>query len=144
VNIRCARIARLALLTLTLACVAGSRTSSGIHPDQTDRAQQTRPTRRLRLPAEVYEKYDAQARLLRVRSHRDGQTHAIHIPAHFELSGMEKGTVVESQFYFVVNGALHGPSTDPIQIDREKLKEIFTVKLRPARPERGPSLASCS
>ncbi|MEX2284547.1 MAG: hypothetical protein WEE89_18810 [Gemmatimonadota bacterium] len=88
------------------------------------------PVDTIAFPRRIFEGYDRDSRTLRVTSDRDGRTHTIRVPANFHLVEHADKVRHVSQFFWVVNGQLLGPTSMPLDIPREKLLESFTVKYR--------------
>ncbi|HUF67276.1 MAG TPA: hypothetical protein VMM79_01395 [Longimicrobiales bacterium] len=80
------------------------------------------------VPDRVLQGYDAASRTLHLRG-RNGATAAVAIPARFALRSIPDSALRSSYFYFVVNGALWGVSAESWPVDRDRIREIRTIKI---------------
>jgi hypothetical protein len=80
------------------------------------------------VPGRVLQGYDAASRTLHLRG-RNGATAAVAIPARFALRSIPDSAIQSSYFYFVVNDALWGVPTESWPVDRDRIREIRTVKI---------------
>jgi hypothetical protein len=80
------------------------------------------------VPGHVLQGYDATSRTLHLLG-RDGATAAVAIPARFALRSIPDSALRSSYFYFVVNDALWGVPAESWPVDRERIREIRTIKI---------------